>query len=245
MKVDTPAKGKITGYFDSAPVDFKMLVGPPPSVGSKQDEVDIAKFRLWQLKEDSPRWEQAKADAAADPSRFSEAFGIEISEKNTPILSHLLARASVDIETTVNDAKAFFGRPRPFQRFQLEHVCGMASAPAPDLNVKKGTSYPSGSGGFGWMTAFLLSEVDPAHAQALLSRAKEYAESRMVCGAHFPTDLAASQALASALIGKLHSNGQFQQDVACAQEEHAVMVHSKEKLNADCAMMKEKLTKQD
>jgi len=243
MKANEPAKEKPAGYFDSTAVDFKRLVGPPPAIGSKQEEVDIAAFRLWQQKEDTPRWALAKADADAIPSRFADAMESNISEKTTPILFRLLVRANFDMDAVIRPAKDFYGRLRPYQRFQLEHVCGMAAAPTPDTNVKKGNSYPSGHGGYGWLTSFLLAEVAPERAQAILMRGKEFTESRMVCGAHFPTDLAASQVLAAAVVEKLHANTQFQHDMACGQEEHAVMVHRKEKLSVDCEKMRDELTK--
>jgi len=233
------SKPKAVGYIETGEPDFRQMIPPQPTGGSKQDEVDVVTLRAWQQPEDSPRWALAKVDADPKFSRFAEAFGAEIDSDKTPLLAHLLERTNLDTDKVINTAKAFFLRPRPYQRFQMEHVCGMAAAPAPDPNVKSGNSYPSGTAGYGWTLAYLLAEVAPERAQTLLARGKEYAESRLVCAAHFPSDVAASQVIVIAVIDKLHQNSEFQRDLACAVEEHAVIAKTKPTLSDGCVKLRD------
>ena len=81
--------------------------------------------------------------------RFAEAFGSEINQADTPLLIHLLDHVERDVQAVAFSAKDFYDRPRPYQRFQMEHVRGAEKAPAPEVPLKGGSSYPSGHTSFG------------------------------------------------------------------------------------------------
>jgi len=65
----------------------------------------------------------------------------------------------------------------------------------------------------------ILGRVAPNRAEALMARAGEYAESRVVCGVHFPSDVGAGQVIAAAVIAHLDSSPEFQADLARARAE--------------------------
>jgi acid phosphatase (class A) len=52
-----------------------------------------------------------------------------------------------------------------------------------------------------------------------MQRATAYGESRVVCGLHFPSDVAAGQALAEAVFAQLETIPAFRRDLARAKAE--------------------------
>jgi acid phosphatase (class A) len=104
---------------------------------------------------------------------------------------------------------------------RLSRVCGADTAPAPEENPTTGSSYPSGHAAYGWTVAMVLARVAPERAPALIARASEYAESRIVCGVHFPTDIEAGRILAVAVVDRLLASRQFQADLAAARAEYS------------------------
>jgi acid phosphatase (class A) len=146
------------------------------------------------------------------------------------------------VQTVAFSAKDFYHRPRPYQRFQMDHVCGAEKAPAPEVPLKGGSSYPSGHTSFGWAAVLILAEVAPEHAQGLLARGQEYGESRIVCAVHYPSDIEGGELVATTLVARLHADNEFSQDLDCARQEHAAEMKNGEKLNPACEARKAQFT---
>lgn len=176
-------------------------------------------------------------------SLFVSAFGMEINWVDIPLLLHLLDRIVQDVQTVAFSAKSFYNRPRPYQRFQMEHVCGAEKAPAPDVPLRGGSSYPSGHTSFGWATVLILAEIVPEHAQPLLARGREYGESRIVCAVHYPSDIEGGQLVATAVVARLHADPEFKRDLACAKEERSVALHPGEELSHTCRQREAQLAR--
>jgi acid phosphatase (class A) len=81
------------------------------------------------------------------------------------------------------------------------------------------TSYPSGHATLGYSTGFILAALMPEKAQAILTRAKEYAWSRVVCGAHYESDIEASHVLGTELAMMMLENPAFHAQFEAAREE--------------------------
>ncbi|MBR3015253.1 MAG: acid phosphatase, partial [Bacteroidaceae bacterium] len=60
------------------------LLPPPPEVTSIQFLWDDAQYKKGKILRSSARGEQAIKDASPGADSFSEAFGIEINQENTP-----------------------------------------------------------------------------------------------------------------------------------------------------------------
>lgn len=212
-----PATG-VSGYLSGIGLNFLEILPPYPAIGSKEDDADVATLRQWQQPADSARFKLAQSDAQMSYSRFSGAFGTAISAEASPLLVHLLDRVEADLDA-VGEAKQYYKRPRPYQRFQFDHVCDFRKAPAPN-GSQMGDSYPSGHTAFGWTAALVLAAVAPEKAQAVLARGREYGESRLVCAAHYPSDVMGAEILATAAFERISASPEFQKDLACAQREH-------------------------
>jgi acid phosphatase (class A) len=235
------SSSRATGYLPDGDVNFLQIIPPYPALQSKEDQADVAVLRQWQQPGDSPRWKLAQADAELSYSRFSEAFGSEVSARKAPLLVHLLDR--VEADTSLRGAKSYYHRPRPYQRFHFDHVCGFAFPPYPEASPSEGNSYPSGHTTFGWSAALVLAQVAPDRAQTILARGIEYGESRIVCAVHYPSDVLAAELFVNAAFGKLSEQPEFKRDLSCAQQEHAVALKTRDQISAECLSLRNQLGK--
>lgn len=215
---DAPAQKN--GYLAGHEVDFQTILGPPPAPDSRWDHADEQLVAAYQ-DVDEARFESAKLDEEQLYSRFEKAFGHPINSGSTPKLVALLDRALLDVDATAAAAKKQYQRPRPYQRMQLHRVCNNGDAPVPEEHPMHGASYPSGHSVHGWTVAMILSRIAPDRAQALMDRAEEYEESRLVCGMHFPTDIEAGHVVAAAVVSRLDTSSRFRADLAKARKESA------------------------
>ena len=209
-----------TGYLAPGTLDYRLLVGPPPERDSLIDRLDMQVSNGFQMAIAPDRWEIAQADNATVYPRFAEAFGKPIDRQTSPALIRLLNRVTRDAADPVWRAKDAFQRPRPYQRYQLTRRCGSSPVPAPDPQPRGGSSYPSGHSVYGWATALILAQVAPARAPQLLERGRDYGLSRVICGYHFPTDVEAARAVATAVVDRLRDVPEFQADLRAAQAEY-------------------------
>lgn len=213
---DTP---RPAAYLPEAAIDFRAFLASPPEPDSIADFADRAGVLSVQERANAARWQDAESDAAYVYARFALAFGRPIDRGVRPNTITLLNRTLRDVANIAFKAKGEFQRARPFQRFQLKRICGKDPAPPPDPNPKDRSSYPSGHSAYGWAVALVLAQVAPERAPALMAKAAEYGESRVVCGVHFPSDVEAGHAIAIAVVDRLQSSPKFQQDLQRARKE--------------------------
>jgi acid phosphatase (class A) len=243
--VESGAPKRAEGYLHGSEPNFLLLLPPYPVLDSSQDAVDVATFRQMQVGDQTSRWKQAQADAQMTYARFAEPLVIDLDLAKLPIVMHLLSRMERDVLDTTFEAKDYFNRPRPFQRFQMEHVCGAKKAPVPESPLSGGSSYPSGHTSFGWGLALTLAEIAPDHAQAILVRGREYGESRVVCAVHYPSDVAAGQLIATAVVERLHSVPEFSRDLACAKQEYHASIHQDAAVSTECKTLEKELSSKE
>ena len=211
-------------YFDASSLYLQVLP-PPPLTGSEIDRDDVAAIRARQQL-DAARVQQAQADGNWLYDSFAAALGVpSIRREQFPALVRLLNRSVKNVGGPAFAAKAAYPRLRPYQRLENIHVCGQAAGSKPDPDAKRQTSYPSGHSSYGWTTALVLARVSPEHASAILERASDYAQSRLICGMHFPSDIEAGRQLATAVVAQLDGNAEFQADLAAARQELAGQQH--------------------
>jgi acid phosphatase (class A) len=214
-----PADEHPQGYLSGAEIRFRQYLAPPPPEGSLEDTLDATVVK--ELQEVTPeRWARAEADEAYVYPEFEVVFGSSIDRERSPHLVHLLNEAMHDVAIPIFAGKDFFRRRRPYQRWQLPHVCGERVAPAPEPAPEDRSSYPSGHSAYGWATALILAEVAPDRAEQVLARGEDYGVSRVICGMHFPSDVAAGRQVASAVVARLNATPDFERDLAAARTEH-------------------------
>jgi acid phosphatase (class A) len=67
--------------------------------------------------------------------------------------------------------------------------------------------------------AVVLARAMPDEAQQVMTRARDYAESRLICGMHYRADIVAGQTLGVAVAALLLKDPRFNADLAAAQAE--------------------------
>jgi acid phosphatase (class A) len=213
-----PGEKRSPRYLSEHAVDYRTLLAPPPAPGSFEDNADVTEVKELQ-NIDQKRWEEAQLDAAFLYPRFEDAFGHPIDRATSPMLVKLLNRTLQEVGAATSAAKMHFHRPRPYQRWLLQRVCGQETPSQPEEHPDGGLSYPSGHSAFGWAVAMVLSRVEPDRADVLMERADRYAQNRLICGVHFPSDLEAGHVIAAAVIARLSASPEFQKDLAGARTE--------------------------
>jgi len=207
------------GYLprESLP-DSLALLPPPPAPGSaafaRDEEAHAAASSL----RGSARWNLASADAVLNFQQLADTFscaaGIEIGHESTPHLNRLLGKMLIDVALSTFAAKDHYKRTRPF----VEH--GEATcAPGDEAMLRTDGSYPSGHSAIGWSWALALAELDPEHDDAILQRGSEFGQSRLVCDAHWQSDIDQGRVIASATVARLHADAQFRADLEGARQE--------------------------
>ena len=122
-----------------------------------------------------------------------------------------MARVKNDEGINTAPAKDGFKRVRPYNLDKTLHpIC---------VTKTKNDSYPSGHTTTGYLMALTLIDMVPEKRDAILARADDYANNRLVCGVHYPSDLQASKLLAYSIHAVMGTHPQYQKELAAARLE--------------------------
>lgn len=225
--------GFLAGYLGRDLPDSLLLIPAPPAENTAAFEQDQSVSRASQRLRGTPRYAQATADADLSfphaASAFACALGAPITPERSPHLYQLLRRSLTDAALATYAAKDHYQRTRPFVHYN-ESTCAPADEPA----LRNDGAYPSGHTSIGWTWALILTELAPDRADALLARGRSFGESRLVCNAHWQSDVLEGRAVAAGTVAKLHADTTFKADLAAAEAEVAALRRSGEAPNADC-----------
>lgn len=194
-------------------IDGAALIGPPPAPGSAAEAADRLSMRAPVSAE---RLAQAQADLRYDPwTAFAAVMGERFDRARLPRTAALLERVTEAVELPTDAAKAAYARQRPYVGDMSILRCDTPANPSPT------NSYPTGHGAAGWAWALTLAELSPSRADAILLRGREFGDSRVICGYHFPSDVDAARVVAGGVIARLHAEASFRRDVDAARRELA------------------------
>ena len=198
--------------------DNLALLPPPPEPGSTASAHDEEIHRQATALRGTPRWDLAVIDAEIDFPHtirtFECALGVGIDPAHTPRLQQLLQKSMIEAAVATGTAKRHYKRTRPFVAHD-ESTCD----PKHEDALRKDGSYPSGHTALGWAGALVLAELAPDRADALLARGRSYGESRLVCNAHWQSDVVQGRIVASATVARLHAVPEFVEDMKLAKAE--------------------------
>lgn len=177
------------------PADSDMQVAPPPSNTSAETQADLDAMRRYEKHLRTPV-QLALIDlenTIGKPYLAFEKNGLFVSASNKDT-TDLLDMALRDTSYFVVKYKRDFMRIRP-------------NGLAPDLNLVFDNpghpAYPSGHATQGYMTALVLSLVDPAHEAQYKALGFDVGLRREIAGVHYPSDSVAGRKLAQAILDKL------------------------------------------
>ena len=202
--------GLMQGYLhERPPLDSVQFVPAPPADGSAREQADKAASDSLLSLEGTARWDRAARDAdlsfPSAASIFACALGVSVSDSETPALYRLLQRSLTDLGLATYPAKKAYQRSRPFL-VNNQAIC----SPEERTDLETDGSYPSGHSAVGWGWALILSQLAPERAEAILSRGRDYARSRMVCNVHWMSDTEAGMAVGAAAFAQLQNNALYQ-----------------------------------
>ena len=179
---------------------------PKPALGSPVDETDL----LITLSLQASRTDEQKNEAFRDKTFDLKLITVVVDpdfEHRFPNVLKVLQNADIDsyyINSMIKDQNA---RLRPF----VQH---------PTLVIPLFTtgdfSYPSGHSSGMELQARILAELFPDKTDALLQRARQIADSRVVAGVHYASDTEAGLTLGDLVFNELKTKGAFEKDLTAA-----------------------------
>lgn len=194
--------------------DGVALIGPPPAAGSAALGADMLAMHPTVSE---ARLAQARADQPFGPwVAMAPVMGPEFTEARLPHTAKVFADILAAIGPPLDATKRQWQRHRPFLDMQNVLQCDQ-----PSEALAASGSYPSGHSAGGWAWGSVLAELVPSRGDALLQRGRDYGDSRVICGFHYPSDVAAGRIIASAALARLHADPAFRRDLEAARRELA------------------------
>ena len=225
-------------YVKPTQVDMTDLLAPPPAGGSEAAQRDLsAVLEAQRIARAQHLREHAIADATTSCGRFEDALGGELTRAGTAPVLTFLNRAAQEGAALSGAPKRYWQRKRPYavdarvERLAdvapdaplattVRSACGPnAQLPSRELAARAlaQVSYPSGHATFGTVCAILLADMVPEKRRELFARGQDYGHSRLVVGAHFPSDIEAGRIVGTVAVALMKDNAQFQHDFAEAR----------------------------
>lgn len=215
--------GKQPGYLTAERLpDSSALIPAPPAPGSTALKLDEEISRASMSLRKTARWDLAIRDAdlsfPAAAESFFCALNIRFNSQDAPHLFRLMRRILSDVSRSISIAKNVYKRPRPFM-VNGEALC----TPDYEQSLRRSGSYPSGHTAAGWAWALVLSEIAPERGDEILRRGRAFGQSRIVCNAHWFSDVNEGRTIAAAVVARLHSEPLFSSDLELARAELAAL----------------------
>lgn len=195
-------------------IDGPALVGPAPAIDSTRAAADRLATHPLVTRE---RLAQAVADEPWSPwVAMHPVFGESFTEAQLPRTARVFQDVLNAISPVIGATKNANDRRRPMFADPQVVQCDPL-----DPQVQAQSSFPSGHGTGGWAWALVMAELVPQRADAILQRGRDFGDSRVICGYHFPTDIEAGRMLAAGTIARLHADANFRRDMDAARRELA------------------------
>jgi acid phosphatase (class A) len=190
-----------------------MLILAAPAASTSATTVrELAELHLIE----ASRTPEQVARAIADDNDesvflFRDVIGANFNARSFPFTALLSTHVGHDESANTDPLKTGFGRVRPYNADRsLRPVC---------KTKKKDDSYPSGHATAGYLQALTLIELVPEKRDAILARADDYAQNRLVCGVHYRSDIEAARLVAYSVHAMMRESAQFKAELSAARDE--------------------------
>lgn len=209
------------GYLSGSLIQTLADATPPPLVaGSPSDLADKARSNQFRTLEDSDRWLLATAHAELRPplalQHFDCALGVRLGSATSPNLNRLMQRLFDDADAAAELVKARSFRPRPVGDDAKRRSCQRVNEAG-----RQSASYPSGSSTVATLYGEAFAALEPQRAAEVRRIAHEMGLSRLVCGMHYPSDVAAGETLGKTVFDAAAAMPGFDAELAAARTELA------------------------
>jgi len=172
----------------TAQPNWLMVVGPYPQPGTLQSQEELA-VMIWLQR---ARTQQDVTRAAGESHPNLACFNGAVMPtllQDKPRTAALLDMARRELYPIVTMLKDSFNRPRPYLTYPVL---------TPALPMELGGSYPSGTAATGTLYAHILSQFQRDNRDMIMERGALIGNDRTMAGMHWPSDVAAGQALGHA-----------------------------------------------
>jgi acid phosphatase (class A) len=199
-------------FLSPGEVDPRIVLPAPPAEGSPAAQQESAELEAIQASRTPDALARAQRDDVTEnASIFRPAIGDGFDLANLPATARLMADVRNEEKDEATAAKNFFLRDRPWIVDSALQSCSKKDAPQ--------SAYPSGHATMGYAMGVVLAFLIPGKAQAILARANEYSENRLVCGMHRRRDIVAGEALGTAVAIALLHHAEFKVEYDAAESE--------------------------
>ena len=185
-------------WLEPGKIDLAAIVGLPPAMNSPEQKREFDEVLQITLNRTPEREKAAIADQYQTLARFLEGADIPFAGNEHREVRLLYREAQIELGIVLLGVRRLTNRQRPFTVWNKVRV-----KPCPG-GRPEGTSFPAGHAATAALYAELLRTAAPELAERLEQRVKDYGESRLVCGFHYRSDLAAGdkagRAVAKALL---------------------------------------------
>lgn len=198
-------------YVTAAQLDLMPFLPSRPVDGSAQDRTDMLEVLALQASRTPARAAQSKADSQETvEAMFANVVGPDFSFAKLPISEALFARIGESEDATVDPIKKIYGRLRPFMANPDVH---------PSAGISRSGSYPSGHATRVTAMGIVLAAMLPEKHDVIWARMDDYAESRVIGGVHYRSDIEAGRSAGIALAAAIFADAAFRADYAPARVE--------------------------
>jgi acid phosphatase (class A) len=206
------AEAREATFVPAEQIQSFQILPQPPAADSATTKKELKELH----RIEKTRTKQQVAQAMADDKDetvflFNKEMGDKFTPEALPITAAFTARVKGDQGINSSPAKVGFHRVHPYNLDKTLHpIC---------VTKTKDDSYPSGHTMAGYMLALTLIDMVPEKRDAILVRAEDYGNNRLICGVQYRSDLQASKLLAYSVHAVMSNNPQYQKELAAAKLE--------------------------
>ncbi|AZD84276.1 putative acid phosphatase [Pseudomonas chlororaphis subsp. aureofaciens] len=203
----------ITSYVLKESLQLTDYLPPPPQADSAVARADLKAVLDLQKSRTLEQTTRVQAHDQWEDNIFpfaKDILGEAFDKEQLPLTRQFFQRVQENLVEVLMPAKKHFARPRPYE---------LEPSVKPVLPPPEGDSYPSGHSMDSYLNATLLSIAVPEKHDELFARARAHADSRVLAGVHYPSDLQGGQIAAAALAGALLADSRIAADFAAVRQE--------------------------
>jgi acid phosphatase (class A) len=199
--------------IDQIHLEPKFLLPPAPTPTTAKGQIELLDIKNLVANVTPEQRQQAAKDAMTKNVSFFKDVVPGLDLEKLPRTKALFEQVRYTEDTEAKIFKDHFMRKRPYVADSSIQPC---TEPEKDAD---NASYPSGHATMGFSMAVILANLIPGRAPDILERAHQYAENRMICGAHHLSDIVAGQVLGTVVALELMKNKTFQQQMETTRSE--------------------------
>ncbi|WP_342361660.1 phosphatase PAP2 family protein [Terrarubrum flagellatum] len=192
-------------------IDLLQILPPPPANDSAQTKAELGEVLTLQVTRTPEMEKRAQADVVEDVWRFAEVIGSpKFNRESLPKFAAFFDRVVATEGAVVDPAKDTWKRPRPHQVSDLVK---------PTVKISNSGAWPSGHTTVGTLMGIVLSNMLPERRAAIMARAWEYGNNRIVGGIHYRSDVEMGRISGSVIAQTIAQQDDFKTEFAAAKAE--------------------------